>query len=81
MKTNELRIEHIISAVRAAAADDWVVNIPEKGNDKLSELAKSLNGLFSSMRARIENAERCIDHLVRTNMRMTLIDTAIAGMQ
>jgi len=81
VKTNELRIEHIISAVRAAAADDWVVNIPEKGNDKLSELAKSLNGLFSSMRARIENAERCIDHLVGTNMRMTLIDTAIAGIR
>ena len=77
MKTSELRLEHIISAVNAAAADDWAGNIPENDNDKLFELAKSLNGLFSSVRTKIENAEKCIEHLVGTNMRVTLLNAAV----
>ncbi len=81
MKINELRIEQIISAVNTAAADDWSVSIPESDNDNLSALAKSLNKLFSGVRATIENAENCIEHLVVTNMRMALIDTAVAGIR
>lgn len=81
MKINELRIEHIISVVNAATADDWSVSISEKDNDNLSALAKSLNKLFSGVRAKIENAENCIEHLVVTNMRMALIDTAVAGIR
>lgn len=56
MKTSELRMEHIISVIKNAAADDWSVNIQERDNDKLSDLAKSLNELFVGMRSRIENS-------------------------
>ena len=81
MKANELCLEHIISAINAAAADDWAVRVPEKDNDTLSELAKSLNGLFSSMRTKIENTERCIEHLVGTNMRVALLNAAVTGIR
>lgn len=81
MKTSELRMEHIISAIKSATADDWSVNIQERDNDKLSELAKSLNQLFAGMRSRIENTEKCIENLVRANMHMVLIDTAVRGIK
>lgn len=81
MKTSELRMEHIISAIKSAAADDWGVSIQERENDKLSELAKSLNALFSGMRSRIENTEKCIENLVRINMHMALIDTVVRGIK
>lgn len=52
METNALRIEQIISAVRAAAATGGAIHIPEQGNDELSELVHGLNELFFNVRSR-----------------------------
>ena len=81
MKSNDVRLEYIISAVQDAIADDWAVAIPEDGNDKISELAKTLNGLLSAMRSKIENVECRMDSLAGASVRMSLVRSAIAGIR
>lgn len=80
-KSNDVRLEYIISAVQDAIADDWAVVMPEDGNDKISELAKSLNGLLSAMRSKIENVECRMDNLAGAGLRMSLVNSAIAGIR
>ncbi|MDX1252966.1 MAG: PAS domain-containing protein [Gammaproteobacteria bacterium] len=81
MKSNDARLEYIISAVRHAIADDWAVAIPEEGNDKISELAKALNGLLSAMRSKIEDVECRMESLAGASVRMSLVSAGIADIR
>jgi methyl-accepting chemotaxis protein len=49
----QARVKEILSVVHQAASGDLTVEIPELGEDPIGEVARSLEGLFGDLRARL----------------------------
>lgn len=76
---NESRIERMISAIHSSIKeDDWALIVPEDGSDKLGELARSINRMFVGVRTKIHSLEANISSLSSANIRMKLINSALA---
>lgn len=82
INSNESRIEGMISVIHSMIEeDDWTISVPENGNDRLADLAKSINKMIAGARTKIHGLENNITSLSSMNIRMSLINSAVAGIE
>lgn len=82
INSNESRIEEIMSVINhMMEEEDWTVSVPDHGNDRLADLAKSINRMITGARTKIHGLENNITSLSSMNIRMSLINSAVAGIR